>query len=606
MAFDSTRLIDRRYAAPFRLVFALWMLAGWSSFASAQKRPFWQTDPFANYKHAMYERPKLQLDSAYEVHLEGLKELWLKALARPDAQLQRMVVDTLAIAHHRGVPGLEDTADRLTELLKQPETRQDVRRAVAQTLVEFDAKQYADVLAELMRRDGPAVAPIVEPALADWKSNAIQDEWMQRIREGSAGPESLSMAIEGLSALGVSDAAEFVERLVRDPGQPTRVRMVAARHMGRFRAEGMPELGKQLMDQPDKHATLSALLAIELLAWDESESAVEVLTGFVDDARSVVQSRALSRLLEIDYTYVDQHAEELVTSDDSTVRRIVAQAMFESKRVDRIELLANLLDDVVPSLRDEVASGLIAAGNDESLREEVFTQVMRIINQDAWRGCEKACVVLTELDHKPSGTRMTELLKHPRSEVKVVSAWGLARLRIPEHLPDMLDHANGIYEAFRSNRLDLSARDAVHQLGHLFIAFGDQNYQPAESLVRAYVPRNDSLGDESRTAAAWAIGMFHIDDPDPEILAMLAERIRDIGMLPEREETRWMAAISIGRMKGESELPTLRQFARGTTLVNRACQWAVSQITGEPQTQPGRVPVLLDSYFLMPLDAEAK
>ena len=150
MAIDATRLMPSIY----RFAFGMLSVIGWTSVAAAQQRPFWPTDPFADYKHAMYERPKLELDLPYEIHLEGLEELWMRALERPDSQLQRMVIDTLAMAHHRGVPGLEDTATRLAELLEQSGTRLDVRRAIAQTLVKLEATQYAEQLADLVRRDG--------------------------------------------------------------------------------------------------------------------------------------------------------------------------------------------------------------------------------------------------------------------------------------------------------------------------------------------------------------------------------------------------------------------------------------------------------------------
>lgn len=601
MAFNATRLMRSLGSVTYPFSLSLLLAIGCISNAKGQDRPFWRPDAFAAYDLPMYERPTLTKDTAYEIHLDGLQELWLRALDRPDAQLQRLVVDTIAIANHRGVPGLKETADRLVRLLTEEEPRNDVRRAIAQTLIELDAKDHAETLAELSIRDGESVAVLVEPALARWKSEALKETWLKRVQSATAGTTSLTMAIEGLAALKAEEAADAVQAMVTNPGQPTRLRTIAARNLGQLRGNGITELAESVLQQTAKHPGLSELLAIELLSSDASEPAIALLSQLVDDERTVVQSRALNRLLQIDFKLVDRYSENLVSSSDSSVRLVIAKAMLESKRAERIGLLANLLDDVVPSLRQLVATGLIEVGKDASLQDEVTKQAMRILNQDSWRGCEQACVVLTELDHEPSGSRMVELLRHPRSEVKVVSAWGLARLRVPEHLPDMLDHAKDIYAKFQSNQLSLGSRDAIEQIAHLFIAFGDQNHQPAEPLVKAYVPRNDSLGDESRTAACWAIGMLHAGDPDPEILGLLAARIRDVGIPPERLETRWMSAVSIGRMKGESELPTLRMFSEGSSSVNRACQWAINQITGETVPGPERIPVLVDSYFLMPI-----
>ncbi|MEM1069856.1 MAG: hypothetical protein AAGI63_13230, partial [Planctomycetota bacterium] len=228
-----------------RFVLCLIWVAGLLSPALAQEHVFWKVDPYDGYDREMYVRPRLELAGSYLVHREGLVELWMRALERPDPSLQRMVVDTLAIAHQRGVPNLEPTQERLIQLLKDPDTRLDVRRSIAQTLVIMDAKTHADALAELAIRDGRSVSSILEPALARWKSSALKDVWLKRIQEGTAGTEAISLAIEGLSVLETPEAAESVERIVASPGLPTGLRLIAAKHMGRFRKEGIAELAER-------------------------------------------------------------------------------------------------------------------------------------------------------------------------------------------------------------------------------------------------------------------------------------------------------------------------------------------------------------------------
>ena len=196
---------------------------------------------------------------------------------------------------------------------------------------------------------------------------------------------------------------------------------------------------------------------------------------------------------------------------------------------------------------------------------------------------------------------MVELLKHPRGEVKVASAWGLSQLRLAEHLPDMVEHANDVYQGFKAGELTLAQREYDEQLAHLFSAFGDQNHQGASEILLKYVPRDDTLGSECRTAACWAIGMINVDNPDANILKLLSARIRDVSLLPEREETRQMSAVSVGRMKGESELPTLREFANPIGSAGRACQWAIEQLTGEPMEELAETSYTSGSYFLMPI-----
>lgn len=132
-------------------------------------------NPYSHHRMMMYDRPELTANKSYPVYQDGLKELWLRALERPDAELQRLVVDSFALAHHRGHPGMQEAIDRLAAILNEPETRLDVQRSVAQTLVVMEARQHADKLAELSKRYGASVAPIIEPALTRWRSDALQE-----------------------------------------------------------------------------------------------------------------------------------------------------------------------------------------------------------------------------------------------------------------------------------------------------------------------------------------------------------------------------------------------------------------------------------------------
>ncbi|MEE2936295.1 MAG: hypothetical protein VYA84_09905, partial [Planctomycetota bacterium] len=316
-----------------------------SAVGVAQERKFWPRDPYSAYKLDMYVRPKISLGTSYLVHQEGLKELWLKALDRPDPGLQRMVVDPVAIAHERGVPDLEETIDRMVELLQDPETRDDLSRAIVQALVNMDARQHAGPIGEFSKRDGSSVTTLVESALARWESDVLVDVWLQRVREGTAGAVPTVLAIEGLGALQVSEAADAIEGIATNPGQPAKLRMVAARTLGGIRNEGTMEIARKILTQSSPFPELPAILAIELLSFNDSDAAIELLTQLLNADRTAVRARALERLYEIDFQLVNEQAEKLVGSSDSNVRRLIARAMLDSESADRIGLLANLLDD---------------------------------------------------------------------------------------------------------------------------------------------------------------------------------------------------------------------------------------------------------------------
>jgi HEAT repeat protein len=558
----------------------------------------WAADPFGDYELAMYERPKLELARVRMDFPPGLKELWLRALERPDAELQRAVIDTLAIAHRKGLQGAAEAKPRLLELLGQPDQRLDVLRSIAQTLVVLDAREQAATLQQLSQQHGLSIAQIVEPALARWESPLVEPVWLRRIEAAEAGPAMLGLAIDGLGELGSVSASEPLQRLVRSAENSMGIRMSAARALGRIHPSGLVELARELADQTSRPADLNPVLAIELLAQHDDPAAIELLNRLVDLESSTVQSRALERLYQIDILLVDTHADALLGSPDANVRRWCARAMIAKRDVGRIEALAGMLDDVNPGLRREVAAGLIALAADPLLRQEVLSQATRVLAQNPWRGCEQACVVLARLDHKPSGPRMVELLGHQRGEVQVASAWGLTQLRVAELLPDMLDHAQSVFDGFQAGQLSLSTPAASRHLAHLFIAFGDQQYRPADPLLREYLPKLNHLGYDSRPAAAWALGLIYQDNPQEDLARILVERLNDVGGLdPESQDMRHMCAISLGRMKAESALESLRRQAPG----NRACYWAIQQITGE---EPPPIPTLdreFSGWFLSPL-----
>jgi hypothetical protein len=138
---------------------------------------------------------------------------------------------------------------------------------------------------------------------------------------------------------------------------------------------------------------------------------------------------------------------------------------------------------------------------------------------------------------------------------------------------------------------------ATH-MAHLFIAFGDQGYRPAEPLMREYLPKDHPLGLESRAAATWAVGLFYEGNLQPDLVTLFVGRLNDAGIYGDTDQVRDMAAIALGRMKAESALPDLRKFASQGML---SCYWAIEQMTGEKTPTPDEEIIVVDDWFLAPL-----
>jgi len=561
-------------------------------------------DPFAEYDLVMYERPGFPVAEVEEFFSPGLKPLWIKALKRPDAELQRMVIDTIAIAHQRGLSGLDEIRPELVALLQAPDQSTDIIRSAASALIAMDSQQDADLLAKVASERNATVSQIVEPALAKWKSPAMLDVWLARISDSSSSNMLLLLAINGLGELESTAASAALKTKVQKSMTSIGVRMASARALGKIHTDGLVDLATVLAAQDSKPKELGSLLAIEVLNRHADTAASTLVASLLTNPSSVVQAEALGQLYKMDPLLIERQGKdkEFFQSPDVNVRTWGARSIVATANVKRIGALSTLLDDVNPALRREVARGLIQLAGNSKVRDEVLARVSEILAGNSWRGCEQACVVLTRLDHKPAGQRMVALLSHERGEVRVATAWGLTQLRIKEHLPAMLKHAQSVYNQFSSEKMNDGMPGYSLQVAHLFIAFGDQQYGEAESLLRAYLPKRFELGYQSRPAAVWALGLIHEGAPKEDLVGILLDRFNDVAsMIPETDEVRQMCAISFGRMRAEAVIPELRKYSNGLSLSGRACAWAMEKLSGEVPRSIPQSRSEIEDWFLSPI-----
>ena len=564
---------------------------------------------FPQYDYWMTSRPTLQ-EVRREVSFDaGLIPLWRKALQRPDAQLQRMTLETIRLAKQRGVPEIDEM---IGDVMNASATTKnvDVVRAACAAMIEFDARRFDRQLADLARQYGYPVGSIVEPALANWKSDRFKDDWMARIQSFDAGPTQLRFAINGLLACEATEAADGIRSLFQQSSDTFSVQVCAARALSKLSRNHALEIAEHLVQQDSASQPTQGLLILELIGQNDSSQAVSLLNDALQLPDTAIQSGALERLYRIDKALVDAKAETMSASQDVNVRRWCLSAMLAFPKGRRAAFVASFLNDPIPSLRRSVASGLIGWGEDEKLRDDVISATMSMLDHDAWRGCEQATVVLTRLNHGPAGERLVQLLDHPRPEVQIAAAWGLKELRLAQHLPEMLSHAESVFQMFRSRKLAAESRGAVEQLTHLLEAFGDQRYRPAESLLRAYLPKNHQYGESTRAAACWAIGRMLGEESSSnggtsskEVADLLQTRFLDIASEePETNLFRQMCAVSFGNMNDRSRIPLLRKYAVDRDYVGQACAWSLEKMTGEKSAPIPPIVEKQDDWFLKPIE----
>jgi len=548
--------------------------------------------------------PEIEQPSSVIVFPPKLKPLWLDALRGPEADLRRQAAQTIALALRRGMPDLADTAGPLQQTLDAAGEHPIVVLAAAQALIALDARQAAPRLFEHAMHDGLEMAQLVEPALARWDFPPIRKVWLDRLAAPETPRRLQVLAIRGLGAVGEVNAEPRLRELALARDVPSDLRLEAARAAGELRTEGLEDDARRLAADKSASAIVDRLVAASLVRRHRGEAAEALLVEMAVDDEPSVAAIALRRLLEIDPRLVLPVAGQAVASDDANVRRLGAESLVAWRTPEAVEQLGPMLDDPHPDVRKYVRRSLLAMAADGPLAEPVIRQAVAMLSTGRWRGLEQATLALVALDHKPAVDRLVALLDFERPEVFVTAAWGLRRLAVPSTLDAMLDKARRETERTRAQRG--AELEVERQMSQLFEAFGQMRYAPSEPLLREYVPKMVPFAEPSRTAAIWALGHLHAGEPEPELAGLLVGRLSDLNpMFPELEAVRQMSAVSLGRMRAEDTLPTLRRFLRDETVntpVGYASAWSIHRITGEPIPEVSTATVPRMGWFLEPID----
>ncbi len=576
----------------------------------------------------MYHDPDLPRAKIARVFPDNIMAAWLAALRRSEVDYQYRAALTIILAHKDGLHGTEAAVGPLLETLERPDQKALVRLAAAQALIELDARQTAHQLLEQARKGNHDLRDVIEPALATWKYQAAREDWRERLRPPDAKNPDLVLAIRGLAELQDSEAASSLAELVHSRNATWPIRLEAARALGVIQTTGLERIARAMLspaaglDQDPmresasgwrKHATptetgeSARLVAGWLLRHHQGDVAVPLLQALARDPEPAVVAIALERLLEIDPKLALPAIDRVLASPDAKVRSLGVETLFWEATVPRLPLLADKLDDPHPNVRNKARQSLYDLAAKPQLRDAVIREASKMLDSQNWRGLEQATILLGRLEHKPAAGRMVELLKSDRPEVLIAAAWGLRRLAVPETLPKALDHFMSIMRLAKGNQKTGTGQATAvqawdQQLAQLAQFLGQSRYQPAEQALRSQVPRERNsitdepvIGQESRAASIWALGLIHEGKSEPQLARQFEERLKDVPKPfhpGENVRVRWMSAVALGRMKSKDSLDTLNQFHSKTpTLdpVSHACGWAIQQLTGEAPPPPGTV-----------------
>lgn len=547
----------------------------------------------------MWQDPYLPLPTWLPKFSKTLLPMWLEALARPEAETRRVAAGTFAIAVNRSMSGLEEAIAPLRSVLTDDEDPV-VRRAAASALVALDASEAAADLSAAASRDGLLMAAIVEPALAAWGEAAAQDMWLERLSDPQCEPALRTLAIEALATVGATDAIDPLLAIVTDDAATLAERVASAKACGMIATEGLSATATDLADRRLRPQHTGPLLAVLLLARHDDAAAVELLSTLAESAEPSVATAALDRLRQIDNDLALPFARSAAATPDAGLRRVAAEVLIVQGDLAAVESLCPLLDDRNPGVRGLVAGALIRFAADESLTDGVLSGTMRVLEGTNWRGLEQASLVLGTLDYEPAADRLLELMRNERPEAAIAAAWALRKLDVEATLAPLLTFAEDAYAVMTGPG---AARHIGLQVSQVFQFFGESLYEPGEPLMRKFVPKSTLL-PEARGAACWTLGYLKATAPDEQLAEAFAGRLADVGTPnPENDLVRTMTAISLGRMKSESQIGTLRTFAAQhgpVDTVGLGCLWAIEQITGEPMETIETLTFGVSGWFLQP------
>ncbi len=544
--------------------------------------------------------PKLNIPDPVMHFSPELKSLWLTALERPEADMQRLAAETIARGHQYGVPDLMEAVPRLESLLLADTSQPATRFAAARALIVLESRNSSDVLFQVSQKYEADLRQLIEPALATWNFAPAIPLWKERLGNSETRPRDLILALRGLAKVREPSAKSALLAIVHDESRSADVRMEAAAAAGQCESSGLEPDAVRLAHHTSKLQLVNSICTCRLLARHDSEAARTLLIELAGHQRSIVATSALNRLLEIDSTLVLPLAETAINHTDPNVRRAGAAAYLQHPTPERIAFVSRLLADTHPDVRREVCENLFRLSDQNELIESIRTIINNLLVQETWQGQEQAALLAGMLKHQPASSRLVELLESPRAEVGISSAWALRKVAVPETIPAIIDKVSRQTE----RRRHVSEPPLDEQVAHLCEALGVLKANDAESLLVRYIPKDPFMGEKSRCAAVSALGLIKQEKRDSELEDKLRDRIRDFSDVdPELDTVKEKCAVTLARMKAVELAPQLRGIAQSDAIGTRlsiALRWAVKDLTGEdlPPVEPPRLP--RGNWFLEP------
>ncbi len=555
--------------------------------------------------------PRIPLVEPVAVLPDTWQMQWIAALNSPEEDLRRECAEALIQEVRRGNHSLEAFHQPLTDALNHSAI-EEVRLTLASALIALNVSGADSVLAEAARTGGLRAQMLIEPALVQWKSSVLKDDWLERLKAPlDISPLQLVFAANGLAVLEAADAVAPLQQIVLDRNHIRfDARLAAADALGHLAQDGLVDTARVLLDDTSPEGFSSRLIAVRLLAGHHGPACEEILLQAVRDQHPLVAAAAVEQLTQLAPEKIHPLLPELLHHSEPNVRRFSAQSLMNTPSESAVSIMGNLLSDRHPDVRQWARTQLLLLFQEDDLQHAVIQTVHRILAGDDWRALQQAAQLAGTVHDRESSRRMTELLDHERSEVRVTAAWALREMAVPDTLPGVHQWIRKVLKPVAGGLSGQGtgkvspADDAA--LGFLFELIGRQTYSEAVPELIICVPKRFDIGPRGRSAAIWALGLLFEDQPEPRLVRELLSRAGDTSrQIREHAIVRATAAVSLGRIGDPESVEPLRAAMKEMTPGNRiyeSAKWAVGRITGTPQAPtPPRRAVPPDP-FLRPVE----
>lgn len=446
---------------------------------------------------------------------------------------------------------MADTSSAAESLLNRfkNSTSRRVRSACMLALAAGGAKAMAADITEYTSTASDSERLVLEPVLASWGFQPAGEIWRARLTSPTASTTAVSLACDGLAALGDKPSTAALLQLTGDSTRDYLQRHSAARAAVILQ----PDQAIAVADVLSQRGQPERLIAVALLDSNLPEALSRTVTLCSDSADGVA-SAAWQQVFRRQPDLLQPLIEPGMIHRDATVRMTAARVMRQYPSADRVTKLHQLRSDRHIQVRN-VARQMLerVAVEQPPLREQIVGMAVDSLKPDStdWQGIEQSLVLLGQLRESTFSPQCLGLLNYPRNEVMVSAAWLI-------HLyPDLAVRDQVLQATLDAERMiyDPKEEPRTHGLKQalLFQYLGILRVAEIESVLEKQFNKQVPGGEERRGASMWALGLLHERKPDQSLITRFHERIQDRSSpRPEGAPVRRNSLLALGMMRADN------------------------------------------------------